>query len=125
MRLIFLGDPIAPNQRPLIVILVLGYSFRQHSFSPLALFCPEYAFRISDMQLRRARRSLVRGHDMPGGVSCVRLFSITSRAREYSYPAPVENARSIGLSFHCRSGSLMRAEQAFLLLHPHFEPELD
>ena len=36
------------------------------------------------------------------------FFSIRSRAREYSYQR-FRDGRSIGLSFHCRTGSLMRA----------------
>src|SRR5262252_180317 len=35
-------------------------------------------------------------------------FSIMSRAREYSYQRR-NDSKSIGLSFHCRKGSLMRA----------------
>ncbi len=45
-----------------------------------------------------------------GAKSVSVALSMMSRAREYSYHLPREE-RSIGLSFHWRSGSLMRASK--------------
>jgi len=61
------------------------------------------------MQLSRARR-LSSERTMYQGACLLLVFrSIVSRAREYSYQRRYDS-RSIGLNFHCRSGSLMRAE---------------
>ena len=60
------------------------------------------------MQLRRAR-FLSSDRRMCHGACFVSVaLSIMSRAREYSYQR-VRDGRSIGLSFHWRSGSSMRA----------------
>ena len=60
------------------------------------------------MQLRRARR-LSSERTMCHGANLVSVAAnIASRAREYSNHRLREH-RSVGLSFHCRSGSSMRA----------------
>jgi hypothetical protein len=62
------------------------------------------------MQFRRARRLSSDG-TMYQGANFVSVASSTaSRAREYSYHLLREH-RSVGLSFHWRSGSLMRASK--------------
>src|SRR5262249_13789966 len=64
--------------------------------------------RIWEMQLSRARR-LSSEWTMYQGACLLLVFrSIVSRAREYWYQRRYDS-RSIGLNFHCRSGSLMRA----------------
>src|SRR6516225_4080690 len=61
------------------------------------------------MQLSRARR-LSSDRTMYHGACLLSVaFSIISRAREYSSQRRYDST-SIGLSFHCRSGSLIRAE---------------
>ncbi len=62
------------------------------------------------MQFRRARRLSSDGTMIQGAKSVSVALSMTSRAREYSYHL-LREARSIGLSFHWRSGSLMRASK--------------
>ena len=60
------------------------------------------------MQLSRARFLSSDGTMIQGAKSVSVALSMMSRAREYSYHL-LRDARSIGLSFHWRSGSLMRA----------------
>src|SRR5262245_55764099 len=62
------------------------------------------------MQLRRARRLSSEGTMYQGAYSVSVAASMMSRAREYSNHLLREH-RSVGLSFHCRSGSLMRASK--------------
>ena len=74
----------------------------------VAPFCKGSGLGNVQMQLSRARllssdRMMCQGADF---VSVA--FSMSSRAREYSYQR-VCDGRSIGLSFHWRSGSLIRA----------------
>ena len=62
------------------------------------------------MQFRRAASLVVRAQDVPGRMLGVGAFSIMSRAREYSNQR-LRDGKSIGLSFHCRSGSSIRASK--------------
>src|SRR5262250_2010037 len=61
------------------------------------------------MQLSRARRLSSERTKYHGACLLSVAFSIVSRAREYSYQRRYDST-SIGLSFHCLSGSLIRAE---------------
>src|SRR5271169_5617488 len=62
------------------------------------------------MQLRRARRLSFERTMYQGAYFVLVASNIVSRAREYSYHLLREH-RSVGLSFHWRIGSLMRASK--------------
>ena len=82
------------------------------SLFPAAPLRRESGSRKCAMQLKRARR-LSSERTMCHGASLVSVTSsIMSRAWEYAYQRAYDS-RSIGLSFHCRIGSSIRASNRF------------
>src|SRR6266851_268059 len=73
------------------------------------IFAYGISLRMCEMQLSRARRLSSERTMYQGACSLSVASSIMSRAREKAYHRPYDS-RSIGLNFHCRNGSLMRAE---------------